>query len=77
MSGIGPEAVVDDPAAKLLRRAPQLHRIQGIRPLHHHTLEKIAAQHTIRLTEPLIERELIGMIFDAELRREANGVDRH
>ena len=64
------------PAAKLLRRAAELHRIRRVRPLHHHALEEIAAEHTVGLAEPLVERERGVVAFDAQGRRKANGVDR-
>ena len=41
-----------DPATKLLRRRPQLHGVNRIRPLHHHVLEEFAAERAIRTTAP-------------------------
>ena len=56
--GLGEEAVFA-PTAKFLDRGTELHRIRGVRALHHHALEEIAAEHTVRLTEPLVESERV------------------
>ena len=49
------------PRPALLRRAPQLHRVNRIAALHHHALEEIAAKRAVRGTQPLIERQRIGV----------------
>ena len=49
------------PAPKFFGRRAQLHGIRRIRALHHHALEEIAAERTVRGTEPLVERERIRM----------------
>ena len=53
------------PAAKLLRRAAELHRIWRVRALHHHALEEIAAEHTVRGAKPLVKCERIGVRVSA------------
>ena len=49
------------PPPALLRRGPQLHRVDRLRPLHHDALEKVAAQRAIRFAKPLVKRQRIGM----------------
>ena len=63
------------PATKFLRRAPRLHRINRFRLLHHHALEEIALQRPIRLTQPRVKCQGIGVIFDAQIWREEDRVD--
>ena len=62
------EKPVLHPTAKLLRRASELHRILGVRALHHHALEEIAAERAVRNAEPLVKRQRIGMRLSAESR---------
>ena len=49
------------PSPKLLGRRAHLHRVNRIPVLHHHSLEEVAAEHTIGGTEPLVECETINV----------------
>ena len=49
------------PATEFLGRGAELHRIRGVRALHHDALEEIAAEHAVRLTEPLVETERVSV----------------
>lgn len=49
------------PATEFLRHGAELHRIRGVRALHHDALEEITAEHAVRITEPLVETERVGV----------------
>ena len=64
------------PIPAFLDRAAELHRIWGVRALHHHALEEVAAEHTVRKAEPLVKRESIGVRISAMGRRDPHGTAR-
>ena len=47
------------PSTEFLGLAAELHRIRGVRVLHHGALEKIAPEHAVRITKPLAEGERV------------------
>jgi len=49
------------PAAEFLGGNSELHRVRRVRALHHHALEEIAAERTVRNAEALVKRERIGV----------------
>ena len=55
---LGEEAMLH-PSTEFLGLAAELHRIRGVRVLHHGALEKIAPEHAVRITKPLAEGERV------------------
>ena len=60
-SGMLCEEAMLRPATEFLGRGAELHRIRGVRALHHDALEEIAAEHSVRITKPLVESERVGV----------------